>query len=66
MVRYICVYVVLYKNCFKIVCVFRVILGFFRKKIKIKILFLESFNLSKLFEGLIVEVFWLEMLVNEL
>lgn len=55
-----------YKNCFKIVCVFRVILGFFRKKIIIKRLFLKIFNLSKIFEGLIVEVFWLEMLVNEL
>lgn len=55
-----------YKNCFKIVCVFRVILGFFRKKIKMKKLFLKSFNLSKIFEGLIVEVFWLEMLVNEM
>lgn len=60
------VHMLYHKNCFKIVRASRAIPGLSRKKIKTKTSFLESFNLSKLSEGLTVEVFRLEMLVNEL
>lgn len=66
MARYTCVNVVSYNNCFKIARASKAIPGLSRKKIKTKTSFLESFNLSKISEGLTVEVFRLEMLVNEL
>lgn len=68
MARYTCVYMhmLYHKNCFKIARASRAIPGLSRKKIKTKRSFLKSFNLSKISEGLTVEVFRLEMLVNEL
>lgn len=60
------VYMLYHKNCFKIVRASRAIPGLSRKKIITKRSFLKIFNLSKISEGLTVEVFRLEMLVNEL
>lgn len=58
------VYMLYHKNCFKIVRASRAIPGLSRKKNKTKRSFSKSFNLSKISEGLTVEVFRLEMLVQ--